>query len=113
MISVDKNSHKITLPLGIGSDGSVHINQDVALYASILDEGEEVSHDLAENRHAWIQVIRGRITSYNVCYTKLLRYKRTLTINPQHEKAYFSLGYAYLKKGMLDEAIPEFKRALV
>jgi tetratricopeptide (TPR) repeat protein len=39
-------------------------------------------------------------------------YKRTLTINPQHEKAHFSLGYAYLKKGMLDESIPEFKRAL-
>lgn len=39
-------------------------------------------------------------------------YKRTLTINPQHEKAHFSLGYAYLKKGMLDDAIPAFKRAL-
>jgi tetratricopeptide (TPR) repeat protein len=39
-------------------------------------------------------------------------YKRTLTINPQHEKAYFSLGYSYLKKGMLDESIPEFKRSL-
>jgi quercetin 2,3-dioxygenase len=31
-----------------GDDGSVHINQDVKLYASILSNGEEVSLDLAE-----------------------------------------------------------------
>lgn len=42
-----------------GTDGSVHINQDVSLYASILDEGETVTHEPAEGRHAWIQVIRG------------------------------------------------------
>ncbi len=44
-----------------GTDGSVHINQDVSLYASILDKGETVSHKLAENRHAWIQIIKGKI----------------------------------------------------
>ncbi len=44
-----------------GTDGSVHINQDVAVYASILDEGEKVSHELAENRHAWIQIIKGKV----------------------------------------------------
>lgn len=44
-----------------GTDGSVKINQDVALYASILEKGEEVSHELAENRHGWIQVIKGSL----------------------------------------------------
>jgi redox-sensitive bicupin YhaK (pirin superfamily) len=44
-----------------GTDGSVKINQDVALYASILDKTEEVSHELAENRHGWIQVIKGSL----------------------------------------------------
>lgn len=44
-----------------GTDGSVKINQDVALYASILDKTDEVSHELAENRHAWIQVIKGSL----------------------------------------------------
>lgn len=44
-----------------GTDGSVKINQDVALYASILDKAEEVSHELAENRHGWIQVIKGSL----------------------------------------------------
>lgn len=44
-----------------GTDGSVTINQDVNLYSSILAKDEEVSHKLAENRHAWIQVIKGEI----------------------------------------------------
>lgn len=44
-----------------GTDGSVTINQDVSLYASILAKDEEVSHELAENRHGWIQVIKGSL----------------------------------------------------
>jgi redox-sensitive bicupin YhaK (pirin superfamily) len=46
---------------GGGSDGSVKINQDVKLYASILAKDETISHELAENRHAWIQIIKGEI----------------------------------------------------
>jgi quercetin 2,3-dioxygenase len=44
-----------------GRDGSVHINQDVNLYASILRSGEEVSLDLDEGRHAWIQLVTGTL----------------------------------------------------
>lgn len=44
-----------------GDDGSVHINQDVSLYASILAGGEKVSHELTADRHAWIQVIKGKL----------------------------------------------------
>jgi redox-sensitive bicupin YhaK (pirin superfamily) len=44
-----------------GTDGSVHINQDVALYSSILASGDEVSHQLADKRHAWVQLIKGEI----------------------------------------------------
>ena len=44
-----------------GTDGSVTIHQDVSLYASILKTGETVSHQLAENRHAWIQVVKGSL----------------------------------------------------
>ncbi|MFN2500416.1 MAG: pirin family protein [Pyrinomonadaceae bacterium] len=51
-----------------GDDGSVHINQDVRLYASVLQAGEEVKYDLAVERHAWIQVISG---SLDVNGTKL------------------------------------------
>ena len=44
-----------------GDDGSVHINQDVRLFASVLKEGESVSHGLANDRHAWIQLISGSL----------------------------------------------------
>ena len=44
-----------------GDDGSVHINQDVKVFASVLDEGIEVSHDLPVERHAWIQLISGEL----------------------------------------------------
>ncbi len=44
-----------------GDDGSVHINQDVKLYASILSPGEELEHKLAEGRHAWVQLISGSL----------------------------------------------------
>ena len=44
-----------------GTDGSVKINQDVSLYGSILATGEKVSHNLAKNRHAWIQIVKGSV----------------------------------------------------
>lgn len=44
-----------------GDDGSVHINQDVRLYSSLLASDEEISLDLAEGRHAWIQLISGSL----------------------------------------------------
>lgn len=45
-----------------GTDGSVTIHQDVNLYSSILGTDEKVSHELAENRHAWIQLIKGGLS---------------------------------------------------
>ena len=44
-----------------GDDGSIHINQDVKLYASILKDEQKVKHELADGRHAWIQVISGSV----------------------------------------------------
>jgi quercetin 2,3-dioxygenase len=44
-----------------GTDGSVTIHQDVNLYSSILGQDETVSHELAENRHAWVQIVKGEI----------------------------------------------------
>jgi len=42
-------------------DGSVKINQDAKLYVSLLEPGQEVQHELAKNRHAWVQVAKGAI----------------------------------------------------
>jgi redox-sensitive bicupin YhaK (pirin superfamily) len=45
-----------------GRDGSVTIHQDVSLYAALLDEGDAVSHAIAEGRVGWVQVARGSVT---------------------------------------------------
>ena len=44
-----------------GDDGSVHINQDVKVYASTLKNCEIVSRDLSVGRHAWVQLISGSL----------------------------------------------------
>ena len=44
-----------------GRDGSLTIHQDASLSAGLLAPGESVTHTLAADRHAWIQVARGTI----------------------------------------------------
>ena len=44
-----------------GRDGSVHIHQDVDLYAGLLDAGRSVHHELRRNRGLWLQVTRGAL----------------------------------------------------
>lgn len=45
-----------------GRDGSVTIHQDVNLYTTILGIDEMVTHNLATNRSAWLQVVKGTVT---------------------------------------------------
>jgi redox-sensitive bicupin YhaK (pirin superfamily) len=47
---------------GDGRDDSVHLNQDVSLFASILDADQEVEREMDAKRYAWIQVARGSVT---------------------------------------------------
>ena len=44
-----------------GRDGTVSINQDVSIFASVLDAGASVSHTLGAGRGAWVQVISGAL----------------------------------------------------
>jgi quercetin 2,3-dioxygenase len=44
-----------------GQDGSVTVHQDVRLYAGMLEAGEEVTHCLSDDRHAWVQIICGGV----------------------------------------------------
>jgi redox-sensitive bicupin YhaK (pirin superfamily) len=46
-----------------GRDGSVSIHQDVNLYAALLEAGEEIVHKIPQNRHCWLQVVRGRVVA--------------------------------------------------
>jgi redox-sensitive bicupin YhaK (pirin superfamily) len=45
-----------------GRDDSVKLNQDVSLFAAILDAGEEVERAMDPVRYGWIQVARGAVT---------------------------------------------------
>jgi len=44
-----------------GRDGSVTIQQDARLYATILASGSSIEHTLSDKRYAWIQVARGNL----------------------------------------------------
>jgi redox-sensitive bicupin YhaK (pirin superfamily) len=44
-----------------GAEGSVKINQDAKLYATLLGAGEKVELPLGAERHAWVQVARGSV----------------------------------------------------
>lgn len=44
-----------------GSDGSVTIHQDAKVYDALLAAGDEVSYQLKDDRHAWVQVVKGAV----------------------------------------------------
>lgn len=45
-----------------GEEGALTIGQDARLYLATLDPEHELSHPLPPGRHAWLQVLRGRVT---------------------------------------------------
>jgi len=44
-----------------GRDGSLTINQDALLYASVLEQGKRITVAVEPGRHLWVQVARGGI----------------------------------------------------
>jgi quercetin 2,3-dioxygenase len=44
-----------------GADGSVKLQQDVAVFASVLDGNATVTHAFAEGRNGWLHVARGSV----------------------------------------------------
>ena len=42
-----------------GENGSLLIHQDVRIYLTDLSRGNEIEHSIPENRHVWVQVLRG------------------------------------------------------
>ncbi len=43
------------------AEGSLRIHQDARIYLVDLEQGQKVRHDIASERHAWIQVLRGSV----------------------------------------------------
>lgn len=44
------------------AEGSLTIHTDARIYLAELQSGHSASHELAEGRHAWLQVLRGSLT---------------------------------------------------
>jgi len=44
-----------------GGNGSLTIHQDAKIYLAVIENGQEISHDLEPGRHAWLQVLRGEV----------------------------------------------------
>ena len=44
-----------------GEDGSLTIHQDARIFLSSLEEGAAVTYALHPGRHAWLQVLRGKV----------------------------------------------------
>lgn len=53
------------LCLLVGDDGSgapIEVHQDLKLFASILQQNQNISYSLQSDRHAWLQLIRGQLS---------------------------------------------------
>lgn len=46
---------------GDGRDGSIRINQDADLFASVVKEGDALEHRFADGRYGWLQVAKGGV----------------------------------------------------
>lgn len=45
-----------------GADGSLTIHQNARIFLSTIPVGQSVTHELAPGRHAWLQVLRGKVS---------------------------------------------------
>lgn len=59
---VDRHSRLRLVASRDAAEGSLTIHTDARIYLSELHSGHAVQHELAPGRHAWLQVLRGRVT---------------------------------------------------
>lgn len=57
----EKLNHLRPIASSDGRDGSVIIHQDVNIYASLLEAGQEIVYQGKPDRHVWVQVARGKM----------------------------------------------------
>jgi len=58
----ERRGHLRLIASNDGREDSVRLNQDVSLFASILDADQEIERAMGSGRYAWIQVARGAIS---------------------------------------------------
>jgi redox-sensitive bicupin YhaK (pirin superfamily) len=44
------------------SNGSLEIHQDARIYLAKIESDQQIVHELAAGRHAWLQVLRGTVS---------------------------------------------------
>lgn len=65
--SDDEKRNKLRLIVSPGGEnGAVRIHQDARIYAALLENGQVVTHQLAQGRHAWLQVAAGAVNINDV-----------------------------------------------
>src|SRR5262249_49218832 len=52
----------VASPRGGNGSEAVKLYQDAELYATDLNPGDSVTHDLGRGRYAWVQAVRGTLT---------------------------------------------------
>lgn len=57
----DKNGKLKLVASPDGKEGSVSINQDVNLFASVLEKDHELNYKIPEGRHVWLHVFAGKL----------------------------------------------------
>ncbi|MEJ0062740.1 MAG: pirin family protein [Alphaproteobacteria bacterium] len=60
--SQDKRGKLVLVGSETGRNGSVVINQDVDMYAALIDKNEVITHALSSSRRAWVHVARGSVS---------------------------------------------------
>ncbi|RKR03459.1 hypothetical protein C7446_1984 [Kushneria sinocarnis] len=58
----DKRGRLCPIVSSDGREGSLILQQDAVVYATLLDGDERVTHELASGRQAYVHVIRGRVS---------------------------------------------------
>ncbi len=56
-----RNGKLALIASGDGRHNSLKINQDADLYASVVKEGEALSHAFSEGRFGWLQIAKGGV----------------------------------------------------
>lgn len=60
--AVDRRNRLQLIASPQGSDGSLVIHQDAKIYLLDLEEHQSLTYHPQENRHTWLQVLRGDVT---------------------------------------------------
>ena len=58
----DRRNRLCMVASPLGENGSLTIEQDARVYATVLEAGKDVALELAPGRAAWVQVARGALT---------------------------------------------------